>query len=87
MCFFVCVKSWEGGLFGTMVLFGSYSYFAKEAWLSSLTSIPSLHLSLHFTRSHTFMTLTVSVPSSKLPLSRTESVLTGKLKHECGSIQ
>lgn len=47
MCFFVCVKSWEGGLFGSLVLFGSYS--AKEARLSSLifppppSSLPSLY--------------------------------------------
>lgn len=87
MCFFACVKSWEGGLFGIMVLFGSYSYFATEAWLSSLTSIPSTHLSLHFTRSRTFLTLTVRVPSLKVPLSQTESLLTGRLKHECGGIQ
>ncbi len=38
MCFFVCVKSWEGGVFGSLVLFGSYS--AKEARLSSLMSPP-----------------------------------------------
>lgn len=55
MCFFVCVKSWEGGLFGTMVLFRSYSYFCQgglviiinvhpiPSSLSSLYKVAHLH--------------------------------------------
>lgn len=56
MCFFVCVKSWEGGLFGTVVLFGAFSS-AKQARLSSLASTPPPLVSLPFTRSQNLMTL------------------------------
>lgn len=88
MCFFVCVKRWEGeggGLFGTPALFGSHS--AEEAPVIIINVHPVPRLISHFTRSHTFVTLTVSEPSSKLPFSRAESVLTGRLRHECGCIQ
>lgn len=74
MCFFVCAKTWERGVFGPLVLFVSYS--AKEAWLSSLMSPPLLHhLSFRFTRSQTFLVLTVSMPSSKPPSPPIETVL------------
>lgn len=74
-----------GGLFGTPALFGSHS--AEEAPVIIINVHPVPRLISHFTRSHTFVTLTVSEPSSKLPFSGAETVLTGRLRHECGCIQ